>query len=669
MGRILVMAALRHHRSAPTARRLALLGLAALAFGPAAAGASGPPPARATASLAIARCAFGTDVPGLSGYLPTAVTSAADGYAATVAATERNKARTVFTAAAAAYAYGFPQVVERATVKHFPRNEIVSVAALADPSVKTVVAPNVDTAYTVAWLDLTSGPLVVNVPDTGGRFYTFQFLDAFTNAFSYLGTGSTGTQAGAYALVPPGYVGTLPSGVRRIEAPSNTVWLLGRTLVKDASDLPAVKALAQRYTVTPLSAWEAGQRQPPVVLDHYPPTFPKSVPTGSQFIAELNKDMNVDPPPGADQCALNAMSPAGVQVPHPTPAQSLADSLSDVAPPLPAQSNDPIANAAITAGTTAAPKIVAAAATQLNAASRGVNHGWEILGSWVGAYGTRYLGRSIVATDLLAANTPQQTIYPIADTDHSGRTLDGGQRYTIRFARGELPPVKAFWSLTVYDASYFLVANAINRYAIGDRSADLHYGTDGSLTLYVQRDPPTNAAQRANWLPAPGGQFHLIMRLYQPAAAALSGAWKPPPIVRTERPAAGTKRPVLSRLRVSPRFFRVAGAGGVLVRRHGRARLSYRDSQAGVTRFTILSVRRRPHCRPRARRGCTVLYPVARARHHGRAGPNHVFLSGRARGRPLRPGRYVLRAVTGGAGGVPLSRTVSTRFGIRSRAR
>lgn len=623
------------------------------------------PSAAAASAPAIPGCAFGTDVPELPGYLSAAISSAADRYAGAVAASDQAKARTVFTAAAAAFAYGFPQVVERATVRHFPRNEIVSVAALADPSVQTVVAPNVDTAYTVAWLDLTSGPLVINVPDTGGRFYTFQFLDAFTNAFSYLGTGSTGTRAGAYALVPPGYTGTLPPGVVRIDAPSNTVWLLGRTLVRDAADLPAVKALQQQYTVTPLAGWEAGARQPPVVLDRYPPTFPKSVPTGSGFIAELNNEMNIDPPPSADDCALQAMAPAGVQVPHPTPAQTLAAELSDQFPAAPPQTGDPVTSAAIDAGTAAAPNIIAAAAAQLNAASRGANNGWEILGNWVGAYGTRYLGRSIVATDLLGANTPQQTIYPIADTDHAGRTLDGSERYTIRFAPGKLPPVNAFWSVTMYDASYFLVANPIGRYAIGDRTSALHYGRDGSLTLYVQRQAPAGAAARANWLPAPPARFHLIMRLYQPRSAALSGAWRPPPILRVGSAALTSRRPVLSGLEVVPRSFRAAARGGVVVRRHGRARVSYRDSAAETTRFTILSVRRRPGCRPRPRHPCTLLRAVARFRHRGHAGENHLLLSGRAAGRRLRPGAYVLRAVTGGTHGLPPGRAVSVRFWIR----
>jgi hypothetical protein len=273
-----------------------------------------------------------------------------------------------------------------------------------------------------------------------------------------------------------------------------------------------------------------------------------------------------------------------------------------------------------------------------------------------------------VATDLLAANTPQQTIYPIADTDRTGRTLDGADRYTIRFARGDLPPVKAFWSLTMYNASYFLAANPINRYAIGDRTSGLHYGADGSLTLYVQRDAPADAAARANWLPAPAGQFHLIMRLYQPTTAALTGAWKPPPIVRTgETAPAGRKRPVLSRLRIVPHAFRAA-ASGWGARPSPRPRPAQLSRDAGRSaRFEILSLRHRPYCRGRRGRrgqGCTVLRLVVRFRHRGRAGANDVLLSGRAHGRPLRPGHYVLRVVTGGVHGVPLSRIVSVRFRV-----
>jgi hypothetical protein len=201
--------------------------------------------------------------------------------------------------------------------------------------------------------------------------------------------------------------------------------------------------------------------------------------------------------------------------------------LSSLPPPLPSQSQDPVANAAITAGTAAGENEVAGAGSTLNAASRAANHGWEILGNWVGRYGLRYMGRAIVARNLLGANTPQQTIYPLADTDVTGRVLDGSHGYTVRFPKGKLPPVRAFWSLTLYNASYFLNANQINRYAIGDRTTGLHLGRDGSLTIYIQHGEPSTAAQRANWLPAPAGVFHLTLRLYLPRPAAFTGAWKP----------------------------------------------------------------------------------------------------------------------------------------------
>jgi hypothetical protein len=644
-------------------RRLRLLVLAlALGAGPLLAHVQSEATA---ASPPLARCAFGTDVPGLKGFLAPAVGQAADRYAAGLQGADgqtRARARQVFAAASAAYVYGLAQVSVRGTVKHLPRNEIVSVNALADPTVKTVVSPNVDTAYTVEWLDLTSGPMVINVPDTGGRFYTFQFLDGFSNAFAYVGSGSTGTQAGAYALVAPGWSGSLPTGVTRVDAPSNTVWLLGRTLVKNSADLPAVKKLQEQYESTPLAAWEGGTRQPPVVLSQYPSTIPRTVPGGAEFIATLNKEMNIDPPPAGDDCALEAMAPAGVQVPHPTPAQTLLDDLSDEAPPLPPIAGDPVGNAALSAGTTAGAQIIATAGTTLGAGSRKSNNGWEILGNWVGRYGTRYLGRAIVARDLLGANTPEQSIYPIAGADVTGRPLDGGHRYTIRFAKGKLPPVNAFWSLTMYDASDFLYANPIDRYAIGDRTSGLHYAPDGSLTLQLQHDSPSDPAQRANWLPAPGGSFHVILRLYQPTAAALDGRWKPAPINRVGAPKA-IRAPRLSRLRVHPAAFRPAGRGGIRARR-GPARVSYRDSRRARTSFEILALRRRRGCHRRPHRSCTRDVILGRFTHADRVGRNSFFLTGRARGHRLARGRYLLRAVAGGSRGIPRGTARQAAFRI-----
>jgi hypothetical protein len=521
----------------------------------------------------IAACALGSPTPGLGSEYETALAAATSAYGATLtgdSATAAAQARRTFAAAAAAYIYGMPQESLLQTIKGYVHNEIVNVNALATPTTEGVVSPNVDTAYSVAWIDLTTGPLVVNVPNTHGRFYTFQFMDAYTNAFAYVGTGSTGTAAGAYALVPPGWTGTLPAGVTEIKSPTNTVWLLGRTLVNGPSDFPAVKQIQDQYELTPLAAWQMGTRMPSLTLSSYPAGKKKPLPTGTDSISTLNQELTIDPPPAADDCALEAMTPAAVVLAHPTAAQEDAADLANIAGVTPALQANAATTAAIDAGVAAGPKVVAEATSRLLVADAKGNHGWDILSGSIGTYGTQYLGRAIVATDYLGANTPAQGIYPVAYVDVAGRTFNGADDYTITFPRGLLPPARAFWSLTMYDSANFLYANSLNRYAIGNRTPGLHYGPNGSLTLYIQHAEPASAAARANWLPAPDGTFHMILRLYQPSAAALHGAWKPPPVFRTGE----ILRPALSGLRLSGE------------------RLSYTDSQVAITHFTIARGRR-----------------------------------------------------------------------------
>jgi hypothetical protein len=157
------------------------------------------------------------------------------------------------------------------------------------------------------------------------------------------------------------------------------------------------------------------------------------------------------------------------------------------------------------------------------------HNGWLVPGRYIGAYGTNYLGRAIIATAALGANTPPETVYPLAVDDVDGRPLSGRHRYTIRFPRGQLPPANAFWSVTIYGKDRYLVPNPIDRYAIGDRTKGLRRGRDGSLTIYVQHARPRGAAA-ANWLPAPSGSFRLAMRIYEPRRSVLNGRWLPPPV-------------------------------------------------------------------------------------------------------------------------------------------
>jgi hypothetical protein len=577
-------------------------------------------------SNSIAGCALGLATPGLGNEFATALERATAAYSASLGADSvaaKERAERTFAAAAAAYVYGMPQETLLQTIKGYVHNEIVNVNALATPSTQGVVSPNVDTAYSVAWIDLTTGPVVINVPNTGGRFYTFQFLDAYTNAFAYVGSGSTGTKAGAYALVPPGWSGTLPAGVTAIKSPTNTVWLLGRTLVNGPSDFPAVKQIQEQYALTPLSTWELGARVPSVTISSYPSGKKKPVPSGTAFISTLNQELTIDPPPAADDCALEAMAPAGVALTHPTPAEEDAADLANIAGETPASNDDAATAAAVDAGVSAGPTIVADATSRLLTADAQGNHGWDVLNRSIGTYGTDYLARAIIGTDYLGANIPSQGIYPVAYVDVAGRAFNGADRYTITFPRGLLPPARAFWSLTMYDSENYLYANALNRYAIGNRTSGLVYGRHGSLTLYLQHTQPGSAAARANWLPAPDGTFHMILRLYQPTEAALDETWKPPPVFGTGE----VLRPVLSRLRVAD------------------GRLRYADSQAATTHITISGDGR----------------VVAHFIHRDHAGDNAVSL----RRFHLRPGRYrlVTRAI-----GVAASydntpgRAVSLRF-------
>jgi hypothetical protein len=308
-------------------------------------------------------------------------------------------------------------------------------------------------------------------------------------------------------VVPPGFNGSLPAGVKRIQSPSNLVWVLGRTLVQDAADMPAVAELMGGYSFTALDPWIAGERQAPLVLGGFPTVAPVVIPTGLDYFAALGEILASDPPPKRDACALKAFARAGI-----------------------GPGKRPTAQALVAAARTGK-RIIARAEQRAARHGAARNNGWLLPGPYVGAYGRNYLGRAVIATAALGANTAPETVYPLAVDDVDGRRLSGRHRYTLRFPRGELPPADAFWSLTMYGADRYLVPNPIDRYAIGDRTKGLRRGRDGSLTIYVQRGRPSGAAV-ANWLPAPRGRFGLALRLYEPRPSVLSGRWAPPPVHR-----------------------------------------------------------------------------------------------------------------------------------------
>lgn len=404
---------------------------------------------------------------------------------------------------------GYPLVVTERTLQFFGGalgvNRTFTQQARSDASSRVVVVPNTDTLYAIAVLDLRSGPLLLTLPDIPGRYHTFQLLDAWTESFAYLGTRTTEGRGGRWLLAPTGWQGDLPAGVARIDVPTPQAFLLGRVLVADDADVANVTALTAQVQLAP----QDPDAPPPPALGTAPGPPAETGRNGLAFWDELGDALAVNPPTTAAQRDLvRRLAALGVG-PGRRPS---------------AEVTDPAVLAALEAGIARGFEHIEA-----NVQASGTVNGWR-LRTDIGTYGDDLETRAAIARYGWGANVPAEAIYPTAVTDSDGRTLSGTDRYRIRFAAGELPPVAAFWSLTLYAADRFLFDNPLRRYALGDRSPGLVYGDDGSLDLYVQAEAP--AGHEANWLPAPPGEFSLMLRLYLPAAEVTDGRWRPPVIER-----------------------------------------------------------------------------------------------------------------------------------------
>lgn len=398
-----------------------------------------------------------------------------------------------------------------------PMDTFVHFRAFPGANFKDVVRPNFDTLYSSAWIDLTGGPMVVSAPDTGGRYYLLPMLDMWSDVFAVPGKRTTGTGAGHFALIPPGWRGELPAGVERVDAPTPYVWIIGRTQTNGPKDYEAVHKVQDGYTLTPLSGW--GQTPKPVEVKVDPAVDMKTPPLaqvngmkGADYFRHAAELLKVNPPHVTDQPIVARMKRIGLNAGESFDPEKL----------------DPAVRRALEAAPAAA---LAAMERKLPTLARIVN-GWQMNTDTMGVYGTYYLKRAIVAMVGLGANLPEDAIYPLCITDADGRPLNGDNRYVLHFSKEELPPVDAFWSLTMYDAGGFQAANSLDRFAIGDRD-ELKYNADGSLDLYFQHDDP-GAGKTSNWLPAPKGPLGLTMRLYGPRAEALDGRWNPPAVKRAD---------------------------------------------------------------------------------------------------------------------------------------
>jgi len=424
-------------------------------------------------------------------------------------------------AAQAGYLYGLPLVeslrTRAAWVCHTPVNTFVHAARLLTPADRAIVAPNNDTLYSNAWLDLRKGPVLLSSPKAAGRYYDFQLLDAYTNSFANVGTRTVIGNSSRVAILPPGWSGRLPAGVVTVVvAPTPDVWIIGRTSVKGPQDVAAVTTLQKQYRLTAVpdptgrpQPMPAAPPEPAAVNCANPPSPQAPASGGVRFYDELSRDLAADPPPAADVAVVSQLRAGGIGAGL-TPTTTL-----------------PAARVAeLAAGLAPGQKGIAAL---IAAAGAPNNHGWSI-NYHLGTYGPQYALRAVVAVIGLGANVPSEALYFSARADITGAALKGTKSYRLHFAPGQLPPVTAsgFWSVTMYGADRFLVNNAINRYSIGDRTPGLTRNPDGSLDLIMSHARPTGSI--TNWLPAPAGPFQLLLRLYAPASAAANGTW-PAPVI------------------------------------------------------------------------------------------------------------------------------------------
>mgnify|MGYP001812605222 CR=1 FL=1 len=437
-----------------------------------------------------------------------------------------------------AYLYGFPMVMNYKTLYQYaidtdsleykaPFNQVSCDARLFTPQDKAVVTPNSDTPYCMFWMDLRAEPLVLSVPAMQERYYSFQLIDLYTHNFAYVGTLTTGNDAGKYLLAGPDWDGEVPEGITAVlRAETDYIFSVTRTQLFGPEDLDKVKNIQGQYTLRPLSGF-LGKAAPASLPGADFPTradFP-DWDEGSQFderfFAYLDFTMDLLKKPGPGEEALWQ----DLARLHIGPGKTYKlDELTEEQV------------AAMQAG-------VKAAMAEMQAFIEQYSSDPLVSGKLFGtrdflnkSAGTNYqldkpdMLRSVAAHMGLYGNSAAEAIYPTYLIDADGEPLNASSHsYTVSFSKGMLPPVKAFWSLTLYDSkTQLLVENPLDRYLLNSSMQDqFQWQEDGSLVLYIGKEPPGEALE-SNWLPAPDGPFYMVMRLYGPEEAAMKGDWTPP---------------------------------------------------------------------------------------------------------------------------------------------
>lgn len=435
-----------------------------------------------------------------------------------------------------AYIYGYPLVtmemtrrvmtnVEKPDGSRAPMGQFVRMREYPNAQFRDVTAPNADTLYTTAWLDVDEEPWVLSLPDMQDRYFLFPMLDGWTDVFQVPGKRTTGTGPQKYAITGPGWKGTLPEGVTEYKSPTSIVWVLGRIYCTGTpEDYAAVHKLQDEISVVPLSSYgkdytpTAGNIDQSIDMKTAVREQVNALSAEDYFtlLAQLLKD---NPPNPSDQPMVEKLARLGIEPGKPFDTTKLSPLAKEAFTAVPKIAND---------------KIMMHLKGGILTGDMTLQNGW-LFTTKTGLYGTNYLQRALITAIGLGANRPEDAVYPTSEGPDILGTYTGAKNYVMHFPKGQLPPVNGFWSLTMYDENYFFVENPLNRYSLSPRQ-DLKTNEDGSTDLYIQNKSP-GAGKESNWLPAPEGKFILMLRMYWPKEtkpSILDGTWKVPAVKAVE---------------------------------------------------------------------------------------------------------------------------------------
>jgi hypothetical protein len=409
-----------------------------------------------------------------------------------------------------------PEVVMAGAVPAAPLNQLGMLSNYIVPEERIVACPNQDVVYGAGSLALDLSPAVIQVPDFGDRFWVYQIVDLRTDSFADLGK-MYGSTPGFYLLVGPNWKGEVPKGITKVfRASTNTGYVIPRVFQDDTpEDNKLVQTVTQQVMMYPLSQFDGKMKS----RDWTQLPKAPSASGGNEEVKWVVPEKFFDVLP-----LVLADAP-------PQPGEEAR--YAELRAVLVAADKDPKIKAAMAEAAVEADKQLVAPTFEFRNWGLQLPYNWSTQRNGA-AFGTDYFTRTAVAKSNIFVNKPNETKYFYQDLDSAGQRLNGANRYTVTFAKDQTPPVRGFWSLTLYNEYHFFVPNDLRRYSLGTKNKNLKYNADGSLTIYVQADPPPEA-QRSNWLPAPkGADFSLFMRSYWPKVEITDGSWTPPGAQRAQ---------------------------------------------------------------------------------------------------------------------------------------